>query len=97
MFHNTLNAQFVGPSLVLRSYSRQNLRWVSIYDIVSHHRATIFVFCFAVNGIVELRSEKSQGTNNMTTPPSPEKENGFSQKTKKWQEVKVVSIFLKHP
>ena len=30
--------------------------WVSIYDLVTYHRATTFVFCFTVNGIVELRS-----------------------------------------
>jgi len=33
----------------------------------------------------------------MITTPNPEKENGMAQKTKKWQEIKVVSIFLKHP
>jgi len=49
-------AQFLGPSRVLRSYSQQNLRQVSTYDLVSEHRATTFVFCFTVNGIVELRS-----------------------------------------
>ena len=75
-------AQFVGQSHVLRSYSRQNLRRVSTYDLVSYHRATIFVFCFTVNGIVELRSLKSQGTNITITPPNLGKLNGIGQKNK---------------
>ena len=90
-------AQYVGPSCVLRLFSQLNLRLVFTFDLASGHRATTFVFYFTDNGIVELRGSKSQGTNTMITTPNPEKENGMAQKTKKWQEIKVVSIFLKHP
>ena len=86
-------AQFVGPSRVLRSYSRQNLRRMSTYDLFSYHRATTFFFCFTVNFIVERWSYKSQGTDTMITPPNPKKQNGISKNKEMAGSQSCINLF----